>query len=197
MTFSEYRVTSEYGWRKHPITGKLKFHAGIDLVKGHRSPIYAFASGTVMYAGEGKKGTGLGGYGNVVFIRDSDGRGHLYAHLDSVEVKKGQTVTKGDRIGTQGATGNVTGSHLHYEIRKKTTPSYGWTSNPEKSTLSPTKYLEGLNMQKKANLKVDGILGPKTIKALQEYLGTPADGKISKPSTMVKELQRRLNQGYL
>src|SRR5690606_4380074 len=116
-------------------------HAGIDLVKHHLAPIEAFTDGEVIYAGLGKGGTGLGNYGNVVLIKDKNGCGQLYAHLDSVKVKVGDKVKKGQVIGTQGATGRVTGSHLHYEVRKKTSPSYGWTSDKKNSTINPDTYL--------------------------------------------------------
>ncbi len=137
-----YRITSNYGYRKDPFgRATQEFHAGIDLVKSHRSPIGAFVGGKVIYAGFGKSGTGLGGYGNVVLIKDNKGYGHLYAHLDSVSVKTGQTVKAGQTIGTQGKTGQVTGSHLHYEVRKKTSPSYGWTSDKSQSTVNPSNYV--------------------------------------------------------
>lgn len=135
MPFKDYRVTSKYGYRIHPITGKKNsFHRGIDLVKGHKSDIHAFIGGEVLYAGTGRAGTGLGGYGNVVLIEDSNGRGNLYAHLDSVSVRAGQKVKKGTIIGKQGSTGNSTGSHLHFEVRKKAEKRipYGWTANGEK-----------------------------------------------------------------
>lgn len=137
---AEYRVTSPYGWRR--LSSRSDFHAGIDLVKAHKAPINAFMGGTVLYAGMGKPGTGLNNYGNVVLIEDKNGRGHLYAHLDRVAVKVGATIKTGQVIGYQGNTGQVTGSHLHYEIRKKTTPLYGWESNPANSTLEPTTYLQ-------------------------------------------------------
>lgn len=194
MVFKGYRTTSAYGWRTHPISGGRKFHGGIDLVKSHKAPIKAFLPGTVLYAGLGQSGTGVGGYGNVVVIKDNNGRANLYAHLDSVAVKKGQKVTTNTTVGYQGATGNVTGSHLHFEVRKKTSPSLGWTSAQENSTLDPTNYLKGKGGNKVAKLKVDGYMGQATIKRLQQFLGTPQDGKISKPSTMVKELQKFLNK---
>src|SRR5690606_39214098 len=88
-------------------------------------------------------GTGVGGYGNVVVIQDKNNRAHVYAHLDSVAVKRGQAVGQGDFIGNQGATGiRVTGSHLHYEVRKKSSPLLGWIDDPQARTLDPTKYLE-------------------------------------------------------
>src|SRR5690625_513439 len=142
MPFKGYRITSNYGYRIDPFSKRRTFHAGVDLVKSHRSPIEAFVDGEVVYAGMGRTGTGLGGYGNVVFIKDENSYGHLYAHLDSVSVKKGQHVKKGQIIGKQGNTGKSTGSHLHYEIRKKTSPFYGWTADKSKSTVNPTTYLK-------------------------------------------------------
>lgn len=190
-----YRVTSNYGWRKHPITGNKKFHSGIDLVKYHKAGIASFTNGIVLYAGKGQKGTGLGGYGNVVFIKDHEGHGHLYAHLDSVKVKKGNQIVKGKIIGTQGATGNVTGSHLHYEVRKKTSPSYGWTNKPEKNTLNPKLFMNTKGVKRKVmKIKVDAMLGKNTIKRSQQFFGTPMDGKISPVSIMIKNLQKFLNQ---
>ena len=163
MPFTGYRITSPYGNRKNPFGSGTEFHQGIDLVKAHKAPIQAFVGGTVLYAGTGVAGTGLGGYGVVVFIRDGAGRGHLYAHLDSTSVKSGNIVSKGQTIGYQGATGRVTGSHLHYEIRKSTSPSYGWTSNPKSSTLEPTDYLKSLK--------------PAASKSIAQMAKEVADGK--------------------
>lgn len=140
--FQGFRVSSPFGWRNSPFGRGREFHTGIDLVKEHKAPIHAFTDGTVLYAGEGKTGSGLGGYGNVVLIKDKNGRGHLYAHLDSVSVSKGAAVKKGQVIGRQGKTGRVTGSHLHYEIRKGTSPSYGWIADRAKNCLNPAEYLE-------------------------------------------------------
>lgn len=148
MAFDGYRVTSNYGYRVDPITGKKGvFHAGIDLVKSHKASIGSFTAGSVVYAGPGRSGTGLGGYGNVVLIKDSNGRGLLYAHLDSAAVKTGAKVSKGQTIGYQGASGQVTGSHLHFEVRKACSPSYGWTNNAAQSTLDPTDYIHSLGGQ--------------------------------------------------
>lgn len=184
MPFKGYRKTSSYGYRTHPKTGvRMSFHAGIDLVKltgGKNAPIEAFTAGTVVYAGWGKNGTGLGSYGNVVLIRDKNGRGQLYAHLNSVAVKTGQAIKKGQKIGNQGDTpkDKVTGAHLHFEVRKKLSPSHGWTSDKANSTIDPTKYLKSFN----GVLTIDGKWGKDTTKALQRYFGTPVDGIISKQS---------------
>lgn len=147
--FDDYRITSPYGYRTHPIYGGQHFHSGIDLAKGHRTPIKAFTSGHVIYAGFGRKGTGFGGYGNVVFIRDKYGKGHLYAHLSEVSVRKGQQVSEGEKIGLQGNTGLSTGSHLHYEVRNKAESHipYGWRVNKEKHTFNPGDYLKSIEKE--------------------------------------------------
>lgn len=142
MPFTGYRITSPFGWRSSPFGGYREFHTGIDLVKAHKSPIYAFTEGEVVYAGLGHTGTGLGGYGRVVFIKDKNGRGQLYAHLDATAVRTGDKVTKGQTIGYQGNTGRSTGSHLHYEVRKAISPSYGWIADRPNNCLEPIAYLE-------------------------------------------------------
>lgn len=142
--FEGYTITSPYGYRVDPITKARTFHQGIDLVIKHGSPIAAFVGGEIIHASEGESGTGLGGYGNVVVIKVSDGTCHLYAHLDSIKVKNGQTVEQGDIIGTQGNSGRSVGSHLHYEVRKTYKPLFGYNADKEAGTLEPTKYLEQL-----------------------------------------------------
>lgn len=103
-------VTSHYGMRnKHPIHGKRKFHCGIDLKARKSSPVYAAAKGIVVSAGK------MRGYGNIVEIK----HGHFrtrYAHLKHIDVHAGSAVIRGQKIGTQGNTGNTTGEHLHFEI---------------------------------------------------------------------------------
>jgi len=149
--FSGYRITSPYGWRKDPFGGKSKvFHTGIDLVKSHKAAINAFVGGVVTYAKMGASGSGFGGYGNVVAIKDSKGSLHVYAHLHSCAVKVGAKVAKGQVIGYQGNTGNSTGSHLHYEIRKTSSPSHGWKADRENNCYEPTDYLQKFNSPTKS-----------------------------------------------
>ncbi|MBU8715377.1 M23 family metallopeptidase [Brevibacillus parabrevis] len=124
----EYRVTSPYGPRKDPITGASEtFHTGVDLVKAHRAPIRAFVDGTITHAKIGVSGTGYGGFGIVVAVRDKNGYTHMYAHLDDVSVHVGDMVQRGDVVGHQGSTGRSTGSHLHYEVRRR---GYGTHTDP-------------------------------------------------------------------
>lgn len=142
--FTGFKITSPYGERISPITGKKEKHTGIDLVKKHKAELAAFVAGEVVYAGEGKTGSGVGGFGNVVLIKDINGYLHLYAHLDSVLVEKGKFIVEGTVIGTQGNTGKSAGSHLHYEVRSKSFPSFGW-----KTDVDPTVYLESLTVKVK------------------------------------------------
>ncbi|MFJ3761977.1 peptidoglycan DD-metalloendopeptidase family protein [Streptomyces sp. NPDC090080] len=102
------------------------YHTGVDFVVPTGTPVKAVGEGTVVTAGWG------GAYGNQVVIRLADGHYAQYGHLSALSVSVGQTVTEGQRIGLSGATGNVTGPHLHFEIR--TTPDYG-------SDLDPVGYL--------------------------------------------------------
>ncbi|MBP1993240.1 M23 family metallopeptidase [Paenibacillus eucommiae] len=134
--FPGYRITSPYGMRLDPITGVPSFHTGIDMVKFHRAPIFAFAAGEVVHAREGVTGSGFGGFGNVVAVKDERGALQCYAHLDSISVKVGQKIAEGLEIGKQGMTGRVTGSHLHYEVRKTSSPSYGFGTHTD-----PYQYL--------------------------------------------------------
>lgn len=126
----QYTVTSQYGPRKHPITGKNEPHQGIDLViRGVKdAPIKAFVEGDVIYAGDTKTGTGLGNYGWVVLVKDRNGLVHLYAHMkaNSLKVKVGDHVVQGTELGIMGTTGLSTGIHLHYEVRTQDKPSWGY-----------------------------------------------------------------------
>ncbi|SNX65311.1 LysM domain-containing protein [Streptomyces sp. TLI_55] len=102
------------------------YHTGVDFVVPTGTPLKAVGAGTVVSAGWG------GAYGNQVVIRLADGYYAQYAHLSALSVSAGQTVTEGQQVGLSGATGNVTGPHLHFEIR--TTPDYG-------SDIDPVGYL--------------------------------------------------------
>ena len=105
------RVSSQFGYRTHPITHKKSFHAGIDLVAPKGTPIRATADGVVSFAGK------KGGYGNFILLNHAYGFETAYGHLSGYKVKKGEYVYKGNIIGYVGSTGRSTGAHLHYEIR--------------------------------------------------------------------------------
>lgn len=108
-----YRLTSPFGPRRHPVTGKVKMHEALDMAAPVGTPVYTTASGVVSFAGW------AGGYGRVIKIRHPNGFETRYAHLSKIRVKKGQRVSQGDRIGDMGSSGRSTGSHVHYEIRRQ------------------------------------------------------------------------------
>ncbi|MBD2846177.1 M23 family metallopeptidase [Paenibacillus sp. IB182496] len=145
---SSFVVSSSYGERVHPVYGTVKFHKGIDLVASPPDRIlYAFVPGVVVHAGEGQTGSGFGKMGLVVAIRDEAGYLHVYAHLSAVAVKRGASIRKGEAIGRQGSTGLSTGPHLHYEVRKRSQPSYGWTADAS-GVVDPTAYVLRYNQEK-------------------------------------------------
>ena len=106
-------ITSPFGNRLHPIQGVYKYHAGIDIGNaGYGAPVLAAADGVVTYAGV------MSGYGNCVMINHGSGIVTLYGHGQTIYATLGQTVKQGDVIMAVGSTGNSTGPHLHFEVRK-------------------------------------------------------------------------------
>lgn len=106
-----FRFTSEFGFRRDPKTGGRRMHSGVDFAAGSGTPLYATADGVVTHAGWGS------GYGRLIKIKHEFGIETRYAHLSKMRVKVGQRVSRGQRIGDMGASGRVTGVHLHYEVR--------------------------------------------------------------------------------
>lgn len=104
-------ISSYFGKRKH------KNHDGIDIVARHGTQVKAARSGHVIYAGNE-----IAGYGNLVIVRHPDAYSSVYAHLSKIEVRKGQFVTRGQKVGRVGRTGHATNDHLHFEIRKDRSP---------------------------------------------------------------------------
>lgn len=176
------RVTSEYSpARRHPITGKVQQHAGIDIAAPTGTPIVAAFAGTVQKVGTAIVAgrTGLG-----ILIKNPDGEQQYYGHLSKIGVKADQKVAAGEQIGLVGATGNVTGPHLHFETWNKygtpvnprlyfkyhkLTPGVAGHSTPATSSPSVTQssnavraYQKRQNVAGAAGLVVDGIDGPKT-----------------------------------
>ncbi|MCB1321336.1 MAG: M23 family metallopeptidase, partial [Leptospiraceae bacterium] len=103
------RLTSGFGWRKHPLYNHRHLHAGIDIAVYHKG-VRAVRDGEVIFAGW------LGSYGNAVVIRHPGGFKSLYAHLSSIKVRQGQYVKAGHYIAITGNTGLSTGPHLHFEL---------------------------------------------------------------------------------
>lgn len=113
------RISSLFGNRIHPITGRKTFHDGLDIAANHGNAVYVYTSGTVVQAGWN------GGYGLSVLVNHGNGLQTRYAHLSRINVKVGQKVQTGNKVGAIGSTGNSTGPHLHFEVIKN-----GKTVNP-------------------------------------------------------------------
>lgn len=113
-------ITSEFGWRTHPIFGSARFHSGLDIGGDYGMPIHAAQSGVVIEAGW------IGGYGNTIMIDHGGGIVTLYGHNESLAVGVGQQVSQGQVIAYCGSTGNSTGPHCHFEVRVGGEPVSPW-----------------------------------------------------------------------
>jgi murein DD-endopeptidase MepM/ murein hydrolase activator NlpD len=116
-------ITSKFGYRRSPFTGKREFHKGLDIANRKGSPIVATANGVVSFTG--RKGL----LGKVIVIDHGHGIVTRYAHLDKIISEQGGRVQRGDVIGHLGNTGRSTGPHLHYEVRLNGVP------------MNPTNYI--------------------------------------------------------
>lgn len=116
---SKFRLSSPFGFRIHPIYKTKRFHSGTDYAASKGIPIYSISDGTVIRAGVTR------GYGNYIVIEHGNGLKSAYAHMSTMNVKNGDKVKKGDKIGGVGMTGSATGNHLHFEVirnNKKVNP---------------------------------------------------------------------------
>ncbi|MBC2851125.1 peptidoglycan DD-metalloendopeptidase family protein [Cetobacterium sp. 8H] len=113
------KITSGFGTRKHPVLKKVLSHGALDLKAKVGTKVMSARDGVVSYAGRAS------GYGKLIIIKHSDGYETRYAHLSKIDVKKGQKISQNELIGLSGATGRVSGPHLHFEIRQ-----YGKVKNP-------------------------------------------------------------------
>jgi murein DD-endopeptidase MepM/ murein hydrolase activator NlpD len=105
------RITSGFALRLHPILQQWRRHLGVDYAAPSGTPVRSVGDGTVEFAGW------QNGYGNVVQIRHDGARETLYAHLSRIDVRRGEKIEQGEKIGAVGATGWATGAHLHFEFR--------------------------------------------------------------------------------
>lgn len=118
-------ITSPFGKRSDPHGGKFTvFHSGIDIAGSNAKDrtVVASKSGTVICAKRSNKG-----YGNHVILKHDNGIQTLYGHLDSISVSEGEKISQGDKLGIEGSTGDSTGTHLHFEVRKN-----GTAQDPQK-----------------------------------------------------------------
>lgn len=122
---SSHRVTSPFGWRTHPITGRQHLHGGIDIAAPNGTPILAAKAGVVVISQYGSS------YGNYVVISHPDGTRTLYAHMSQRSVSAGDTVSQGQTVGLVGSTGSSTGNHLHFET---------WTGSSSSSRVNPMQF---------------------------------------------------------
>ncbi len=105
------RMTSGFAMRQHPLSNNWRAHLGVDYGAPQGTAVRTVGDGVIEFAGR------QNGYGNVVQVRHSQERSTLYAHLSAIDVKIGQRIEQGQRIGAVGATGYATGPHLHFEFR--------------------------------------------------------------------------------
>ncbi|SDU22060.1 M23 family metallopeptidase [Halopseudomonas salegens] len=112
MPVHEGYVSSGYGRRTDPISGRTAMHTGLDFAAPHGTPIYAVGAGVVTFSGRN------GAYGNMVEITHGNGYTSRYAHARQLVVETGDLVQKGEEIATVGTSGRSTGPHLHLEIRR-------------------------------------------------------------------------------
>ena len=111
------RISSDFGYRMHPIDGRVKHHDGIDIAAPMGSDITAPKAGVVAHVGQDADG-----YGNYVVVDHGGGVRTLYAHAETINVKVGEKVKMGDKLATVGNTGHSTGAHLHFEVQHKKKP---------------------------------------------------------------------------
>ena len=112
-------ITSPYGKRVDPVSGRAGFHTGVDIANDTGTPVRCTADGRVAFAGW------EGGYGKLVVVDHGNGFQTYYGHLSEIKTSAGAELQRGDEVGLMGATGNTTGPHVHYEIRL-----YGAPVNP-------------------------------------------------------------------
>jgi murein DD-endopeptidase MepM/ murein hydrolase activator NlpD len=106
------RITSGFSMRMHPILNSWRAHKGVDYGAPSGAPVRSVGDGQVYFAGA------MSGYGNVIEIDHGKGNSTVYAHLSHIDVRKGQRVERGQRIGAVGSTGWATGPHLHFEFKE-------------------------------------------------------------------------------
>lgn len=159
---SKLHIRSGYGYRRHPVTGRRAMHRGVDLRGRVGTPVHAVAPGTVV------ESTFNPFAGNKIRIRHRDGSSSYYMHLHKRFVKRGTWVKSHQVIGTVGATGRVTGPHLHFGFRK---PSGQWM-NPMKKRMIATPKLAGKRLRRLQEqvVKIQGLIHDLELGQVSKYL---------------------------
>lgn len=175
MMPAEGTVNSEFGNRIHPITGGKKQHKGIDIRAPQGTPIVAAADGIITRRDFSQS------YGNVIYIKHDDGNVTRYAHMSSFQpgFSVGSRVNQGDLIGYVGSTGNSTGPHLHFEVRKG--------DKPDAEVLDPMSLIDD-RFSGAAKKEVDAAVKAAQTEA-QEAKEFTAEGEDTIASTLVKDSQ--------
>lgn len=149
------KITSRFGYRIHPISGRGKMHTGVDLAASIGTPVRATASGYVAMACH------YSGYGRYIKIRHSGTYSTAYAHLSRIVIQQGQYVKQGQVIGYSGASGYATGAHLHYEVMQN-----GRFINPLSFVPKPAQKLTGKQLVKfnafKKSIKLKNLANTST-----------------------------------
>jgi len=130
VTGKDWWMSSSFGWRISPMTGRRQFHRGVDIASRLKTPIIVTANGKVIKIAQDKF------LGNYIIVKHNKSLITKYGHLNKILVKKGQEVNRGEKIGLMGNTGLSTGSHLHYEVIK------------DKRHLNPNNYIYDVPLTK-------------------------------------------------
>jgi murein DD-endopeptidase MepM/ murein hydrolase activator NlpD len=125
-------VMTGYGWQLDSDSGEVAFHSGVDLAAETGTSVVSVGDGTIAFAGN------QGNYGNLVVVNHAQGIQTRYAQLDRIDVRVGQTIRRGDRLGTVGTTGLANTPHLHFEVRSNS--NLGWVAQ------NPSDYIDNLQV---------------------------------------------------
>ncbi|GAA5645805.1 hypothetical protein Vpro01_01557 [Vibrio proteolyticus] len=161
------RISSGYGKRKHPVTGKMKFHRGQDFAVNIGTPVYAPADGVVEVVRPSNKGSG-----NFLRLQHAYGFSSSYSHLQKFKVQSGDFVQKGDLIGYSGNSGLSSGPHLHYEVRfvgrpLNPRPFVDWGVDNFETLFSNVRGIRWESLVDKVELRVSSQLQLSSQKAVQ------------------------------
>lgn len=165
--------------RRHPISGQMRFHSGIDISSGSGTPVRTLAGGTVIAAAPTRQ---TGGFGNTVAVRTSDGHIEMYAHLSWMDVSVGDVIPPGRFIGREGSTGASTGPHVHLTIFKPGTQvSQLFAGNYRDITINPRDYMGRVQQASQAP---GGTGGAQGVASNVQQLRGVGNGYVADPASL-------------